>query len=473
MKRTFWKRLIAGAAALVMIPVMGLAQTATVKGGWLRLRAQPSFTSLTLASYYTGTEVTVNDVNGKWVLVTTGDGKTGYMHGDYLTMNSPVKPDGWKAYVYAKNGLPVKLRSGPGTGYSIITKYKVGTPLTILSRGTTWHYVQIGSNKGYMMASYISEGGPIRPIPPTPSESGYTAWITSGNGKGVNFRSAPTLGNTTIATYPVGTQVTVLQHGSTWDYVRIGNRKGYMMTMYLTTNRVPTGVVVTGVSLSTKAPSVGTTISASVIPANATVTYQWVDETGVLLASGNSYVASASDIGHKIRVIVSGRGDTTGVVTSGYTAAVQARVNPTALPTMPVPTQTPAPDQPTVAPTPVPTMAPTAAPTSAPTMAPTAEPAPQPIEIAGSVTIPGKIRVGDTVTGTVDVNADQLVYIWRVDGTEVGRGESLTVTADMADKGLRLVVKSKSAAYTGTVKSKSVKVKPAVTDSIATTTDLQ
>ena len=39
-----------------------------------------------------------------------------------------------------------------------------------------------------------------------------------------------------IQAYPTTTQVTVLSHGATWDYVQIGSQTGYMMTKYLSKN---------------------------------------------------------------------------------------------------------------------------------------------------------------------------------------------------------------------------------------------
>ena len=60
------------AAALLLSCVLIVPQTAQaasvayVKGGWLRLRATPSFDAPTLASYYTGTAVTVLSASGSW-----------------------------------------------------------------------------------------------------------------------------------------------------------------------------------------------------------------------------------------------------------------------------------------------------------------------------------------------------------------------------------------------------------------------
>ena len=60
--------------------------TATVKGGWLRLREGASAASKTISAYYTGTTVTILGGSGNWYQVRTPDGKTGYMSATYLTI---------------------------------------------------------------------------------------------------------------------------------------------------------------------------------------------------------------------------------------------------------------------------------------------------------------------------------------------------------------------------------------------------
>ena len=59
--------------------------------------------------------------------------------------------------------------------------------------------------------------------------------MTSRNGKGVNLRSGPDKSYGSIGFYSVGTQASMITRGSSWSYIRIGNRYGYMMTEFLTT----------------------------------------------------------------------------------------------------------------------------------------------------------------------------------------------------------------------------------------------
>ena len=234
-------------AALSVLPVSGaMADTGTVKGGWLILRADPSFTGAIKASYPSGTVVTITGQVGSWYAVTTPDGLTGYMLGDYLQVGGSGKSNpatgtfiDSTAYVTSANGLNVRMRSGPGKGYSVIASYVPGTKCTIISPGNNWCRIQVGNLTGYMMTQFLTGTAvtpAITPVPvsPVPSGSEYTVYVTSRNGNGVNLRSGPSKSYTSIGFYSVGTQATMITKGSTWSYIRVGNRYGYMMTQFLT-----------------------------------------------------------------------------------------------------------------------------------------------------------------------------------------------------------------------------------------------
>ncbi len=214
------------------------ATTGTVKGGWLILRSAPSFNGKIRSSYPSGTVVTINGQSGAWYAVTAPDGLTGYMLGSFLQVNGGggYVPSQSSAYVTSANGLNVRLRSGPGKGYSILAAYAPGTACTILNAGNNWCKVQIGSLTGYMMTQFLSTRS-VTPTPaPQPQPSGeYQVFVTSSNGKGVNLRSGPSKAYSSIGFYSVGTEAWMVTRGSTWSYVRIGHRYGYMMTQFLTT----------------------------------------------------------------------------------------------------------------------------------------------------------------------------------------------------------------------------------------------
>ncbi len=395
-------------SAVIMMPETAHATTvAYVKGGWLRLRAAPSFDSETLASYYTGTAVTVLSAAGSWYYVQTGDSRIGYMYGSYLSFTPSPTPSGdTKGVVYAANGRDVRLRSGPGTNYGVIGSYSVGTSVTILSAGSAWHYIKVGKQKGYMMAQYISTSSTPSPVPPTPS-GGYTAYVYASNGKKVNLRTGPGTNYPSMGLYKVGTLLTVLSHGATWDYVQIGTATGYMMTKFITTSYnppTPTKVVIASAQLSSTSPHVGETLSVLVNPGTATYSCQWYNNYGVLLANTNTYKVQDKDLGYSLMASVSGVGSTTGTAVTGYSS--------------PVTYGTPVSKQLT------------------------------------AVTVSNlNPTVNQTLTASAQPAGATAVYMWyRSDGSTAGSGANYTVTA--ADTGYRLYcVATGSGEYTGTVSS--------------------
>ena len=81
---------------------------------------------------------------------------------------------------------------------------------------------------GYMMAKYL------KVTDETASFQYYLAKTFNANGgKIVNFRSGPSLSAKIIRTIPVGTVVTVVEHGTDWCKVTVDEDTGYISTWFL------------------------------------------------------------------------------------------------------------------------------------------------------------------------------------------------------------------------------------------------
>lgn len=217
--------------------------TARVTGGWLILRESASTSSRGLSSYRSGTVVTILQDCGNFYRVRTPDNLVGYMVKKYLIINSGSGlTNGCTAWITSPNKYNVNLRSGPGTGYKAIASYAKGIKVRVDSVGTTWCFVTIGGNVGgYIMTRYLTLTDP--------SSSVTTAYVTSKNGLGVALRNGPGKSYKAIANYAVGTEVSVIQWGTTWSQLKIGSRSGYMMTEFLTTTKPVTPTPPPGASI--------------------------------------------------------------------------------------------------------------------------------------------------------------------------------------------------------------------------------
>ena len=391
MKR-FLAVLLVAVMLMSILPATSMAASyATVVGGWLRLRSAPNFNATTITSYYTGTQVQILSSSGGWYKVQTPDGRTGYMYGDYLRVGGSIPSEG-TAYVTSYNGYGVRLRTGPGTGYRIIRTYAVGTPVTVLERGTYWSRISIGGTVGYMMSQFLHFGSDY------PDDGNVLCYATiwSSNGYGVRLRTGPSKSYSKIGVYSVGTKVAVLQKGAVWDRIRVGSRVGWMMNEFLIYHE---NNEVTSVTLNNYMPVVGSVLSMQAIsPSTATVSYEWL-VGGVLKSTNTTYTVDANDVGKTIQLRVTGTGSYKGTVTSAATNAVVSNTVLTGV--------------------------------TLNTIAPV---------------------VGDVMTATLNPAGASVIYAWKVGGYQVSNAATYTVTANDVGKQIELIVTG-TGVYSGTQSS--------------------
>ena len=239
MKR-FLSLVLAMLIAITMLIIPASAEnyaTAVVKGGWLRLRAEASASSETISAYFTGTQVTIIGTSGEWYYVLTPDGHYGFMNSNYLTVTgsgSGSTTTESTAYIYAANGKPVRMRSGPSTDYGVVASYSVGTQVKVLISGADWSKIRVGTRTGYIMSKFLS----VTNITPSTPSSSYTAYVTASNGKPVRMRTGAGTNYSVVASYSVGTQVKVLISGADWSKIRVGTRTGYIMSKFLSVTNI-------------------------------------------------------------------------------------------------------------------------------------------------------------------------------------------------------------------------------------------
>ena len=219
------------------------SQSASVKtntGIGLNLRESPSLAGAIITSVKNGEKVTVQQKGITWSRVSSGETE-GFAATQYLnfgtgstggsTGGATSKPQSGKVAVVnnPKATQVLNLRKEASLNASVLGYYRNGVKVTILSSGSTWHKVQVEDGKiGYMMAKYLKVTDDTASVQP------YTATVFNANGgKIVNFRAGASLSAKIIKTIPVGTKVTVTQHGTDWCKVEIDGTAGYISTWFL------------------------------------------------------------------------------------------------------------------------------------------------------------------------------------------------------------------------------------------------
>ena len=128
------------------------------------------------------------------------------------------------ASYYRVNTTSLIVRMQPSQSSKQIASYRRDSVATVSSSKNGWSYVTFyNGTQGYVQSKYLSKA------------SSYTAWVAYDN---TQLRPKPT-GTGSNASLAKGTKVTVLSHGSNYDYVKAGNfGYGYIINSRLSKKQV-------------------------------------------------------------------------------------------------------------------------------------------------------------------------------------------------------------------------------------------
>ena len=219
--------------------------TGTIDGSYVRMRSGASTSSSILGTYNSGTTMTVTGVSGAWYKVSY-NGTAGYVHSDYVSLSGVTSNGGSTGSSNGSvKGSDVRMRSGPGTNYSILGTYQNGTPLTVTGTENGWSKVTVGGVSGYIRSDYVSGGAD--------SKTGYI------KGNDVRLRSGAGTNYSILGTYNNGTPLTITGTSGNWTAVTINGVKGYVNSAYVSTTKTEGG----NGGGSTPSTSIGETIVAT------------------------------------------------------------------------------------------------------------------------------------------------------------------------------------------------------------------
>ncbi len=189
------KKLLSWMMVLVLLVTgFGMAQTTfaqaptgTVNTGSLNIRSGPgvSYNVITFVNRNTILSLLARNADTSWVKVMTATSVQGWVNARYVLTSYPLSglpiegTAGGITGVVA--GYALNVRSGPGTGYAVLTSVYGGTVLTLLSRtyDAAWLKVTLPTGAlGWVRTSFVSttypvinlpvEGGTTPTPPPTP-----------------------------------------------------------------------------------------------------------------------------------------------------------------------------------------------------------------------------------------------------------------------------------------------------------------
>ncbi|MCA9860395.1 MAG: SH3 domain-containing protein [Thermomicrobiales bacterium] len=268
-----------GWAATQYLSVSDTVLTGTVASGPLNLRSGPGTNYSVLALMPTGASLTITGSATSGFYPVTYDGIAGYAAAEFIEIDAPT----------ATTRAGVNLRSGAGTGFSVILVIPRGSTVTITGVLQNGFYpVEYNGTSGFASATYlvIDGTGPVE----TP------AWTTAN----LNLRSGPGTTYGVVLLIPNGSQITLTGSQQNGFYpVTYQGTSGFASANYITTTSpTPTRPAWTTANLNLRSgPSTGSGVLV-VIPNGSAITVTGVLANGFypVTFDGTSGFASANYI---------------------------------------------------------------------------------------------------------------------------------------------------------------------------------
>lgn len=191
--------------------LMGIPGKISSDGG-VNLRKTPEVDGEVVMQAGDGRELWVVSGRGDWFGVDV-DGKLGYIFKKYVniggaqtaaTMMDPVAA--WKG----RSTDSLKVRTGPSTGYDVITTLSKDTSFTVSGESGSWYYVLLsGGKKGYVSKDYVAKG------------SGYSTCTVTDDS--LNVRKGAGTNYDVVTTLKKDTVVTLLDDSGDWYKIKTSN----------------------------------------------------------------------------------------------------------------------------------------------------------------------------------------------------------------------------------------------------------
>jgi uncharacterized protein YraI len=206
---------------LLLSPTGAGAQSTATTTDHLNLRSGPGTSYGIVATMPSGATVSINGAAEAGFYPLTYNGMTGYASGEWLSIGgaaAPVNNSGATGTAYVHSGA-LNLRSGPGTGYSIITVMPDSAEVQLTGeQGNGFLGVIYRGMSGYASADWLTIGGAPTTPAPAPSNPGSgsapvgntvvgTATVTA---FALNVRSGPSTGYSIVGGVTSGTSVEIM-----------------------------------------------------------------------------------------------------------------------------------------------------------------------------------------------------------------------------------------------------------------------
>lgn len=170
-----------------------------------------------------------------WYEIRIGTGKTGWVANWLVEKNVNSNQVERKSGQGTISANSVRIRSGPGTTFQVVSSLTKGTPIDIIEKNENWIHIKTNEIEGWVAADYIQ-------LPAAGENArGNVTKETSGNLKktgivlvdSLNVRSEPSKSSVSLGKLNKNTSITVYQIDNEWAEIDFQGKKGWVAETYI------------------------------------------------------------------------------------------------------------------------------------------------------------------------------------------------------------------------------------------------
>ncbi|WP_052342835.1 SH3 domain-containing protein [Bacillus sp. EB01] len=208
----------------------GITVTAAVDG--LNIRSGPGLSYSVVATVKKGAVLTVLSEKGEWMQLRLSTGKTGWAANWLVNRQQAASKTNTTAIITADK---LRIRSGPGTNYSMTGSLTMGEQVTILEKSGLWSKIESKRGSGWVSSEFLKEtGSPGKTTGTAPATTAAKTKIKVVNADILNVRTTPSSKAAVAGKLKQGAKVEVLSESNGWSKISFSNGKtGWVSSEFL------------------------------------------------------------------------------------------------------------------------------------------------------------------------------------------------------------------------------------------------
>ncbi|WP_404329384.1 SH3 domain-containing protein [Mesobacillus maritimus] len=199
----------------------------TITASNLNVRGGPGLSYSVVSKVNKGEKYPILKQEGDWIKIGLSAGREGWV-AEWFTSkeaaSNDVNPSATTGIVTADS---LRVRTGPGTSYSLAGSLGNGQTVTIIEATGSWLKIKVASLEGWVSKEYIRTGA--SPTMSQPKTQQTEAVVTSG----LNVRTSPSLSGQLVGSLVKGSRVAVISQSNGWAQIQFNGTNSWVSSEYL------------------------------------------------------------------------------------------------------------------------------------------------------------------------------------------------------------------------------------------------